>query len=105
LTLSKDEIKELIISYSKAYKIDPALPLAIAFCESGYNHLAKNKHSSASGVFQYLKGTFSRTEAGKAGKSVFDPHANIESAIKHLKAHSPAPWAESKRCWEKLIKT
>lgn len=96
---SKEEVKGLIVSYSKQYGIDPKAPLCIAYHESGYNHMAKNKRSTASGAFQYLKGTWRGTDEAKIGKSVFDADANVKAAIKYMSSRGNAkPWAVRHKC-------
>lgn len=46
-----------VVDLSYQYKVDPDLVLAIIEIESQYNHLAKNKTSSASGYSQMIKST------------------------------------------------
>lgn len=90
---SKDEVIQLIKDYSAQYGIDPAVPLRIAKCESGYNQFSKNRSSSASGVFQYLSGTWKGTDEAKAGLSVWDADANVKAAVKYMAIHhSTQPW-------------
>ena len=97
---SREEVIQLIKDYSALYGINSDLPLRIAKCESGYNHLAKNKTSSASGTFQYLSSTWAGTDEGRAGLSVFDAGANVRAAIKYIASRGHAqPWAASKGCW------
>jgi hypothetical protein len=94
------EVIELIKGYSKSYGISADIPLRIAKCESGYNSLAKNKTSSASGVFQYLASTWRGTDQGKAGLSVFDADANVKAAVSYIAIHkATSPWNASKACW------
>lgn len=95
----KQRVIDLIRATSERYGIQPELPLAIARCESGYNANAKNRSSTASGVFQYLAGTWANTPEGKAGKSVFDVEANIEAAVRHIAKKGTSPWNASKHCW------
>ena len=98
-TYSKEEVKALIIKYSEQYGIPSDVPLCIAYHESGYNQLSKNKSSSASGVFQYLSGTWSGTDEGKAGLSVFDADANVKAAIKYMASRkSTQPWEVRNKC-------
>jgi soluble lytic murein transglycosylase-like protein len=100
---SKEEVIQLIKDYSARYGINPDLPLRIAKCESGYNHLAKNKTSSASGTFQYLSSTWAGTDEGRAGLSVFDADANVRAAIKYIASRGHAqPWNASKSCWSRV---
>jgi hypothetical protein len=98
---SKEEVVQFIKDYSERYGIHYDLPLRIAKCESGYNQFSKNRSSTASGVFQYLRSTWSNTQAGKQGISPFDAEANIKMAVSHIATHGTAPWLESKSCWNK----
>ena len=98
-TYSKDEVQQLIIQYSAEYKIDPQTPLCIARLESGYNQFSKNRRSTASGVFQYLNGTWKATDEGKAGLSVFDAEANVKAGVKYMAIHkSTKPWVVGPKC-------
>lgn len=96
---TKEEVIELIRRHAASYDLDPALPLAIARCESGFRWDARNPNSSAAGVMQYLNGTWANTSAGRAGESVFDADANIRMAVTHIAIHGTAPWNASKSCW------
>lgn len=97
---SSDEVIQLIKNYSALYGISADLPLAIAKCESGYNQFAKNRTSTASGVFQYLASTWSATDQGKAGLSVFDADANVKAAVSYIASRGHArPWLASQHCW------
>jgi hypothetical protein len=89
---SREEVIALIETYSAEYGISSEAPLRIAKCESNYRWDAKNKRSSASGVFQYLAGTWANTYEGKAGLSVFDADANIRAAIRHMSVHGFDAW-------------
>ena len=90
---SKEEVIQISKDYSEQYGISPETPICIAGKESGYNQFSKNKSSSASGVFQYLKGTWKATDEGKAGLSVFDADANVKAAIKYMAIHkNTRPW-------------
>jgi soluble lytic murein transglycosylase-like protein len=96
---SVEEVQKLIVSYSQQYGILQDVPLCIAKHESGYNHLSKNKSSSASGVFQYLASTWRGTDEGKAGISVFDADANVRAAIKYMASRkSTKPWTVASKC-------
>lgn len=96
---SKEEVQALIISYSNQYGINPATPLCIAQKESGFNPNAKNRNSSASGVFQYLSTTWRGTDEAKAGRSVMDADANVKAAVKYMAIHkSTKPWVVRTKC-------
>jgi hypothetical protein len=96
---SRKEVEDLIRRHAAAHRLDPALPLRIAFCESGHRWNARNGSSSASGVFQYVRRTWARTSEGRKGTSVFDAEANIRMAVTHIALHGTAPWASSQHCW------
>jgi hypothetical protein len=96
---SKEEVETLIRKYSDLYGISSDTPRCIAFHESGYNQYSRNKTSSASGVFQYLSGTWKATDEGKAGLSVFDADANVRAAVKYMSFHkSTKPWTTRTSC-------
>jgi hypothetical protein len=48
--------------------------------ESQGNPLAKNRSSTASGLYQFLTSTFASTPYGKAGFSIWDPCASSLAA-------------------------
>lgn len=50
---SKVDVRELIICLSEFYGLDTKKVLRIGWCESGLQN-AKNPHSSAKGIFQWL---------------------------------------------------
>jgi soluble lytic murein transglycosylase-like protein len=52
--------------------------IAIARCESGLNPQAYNRSSGASGLFQFLPGTWRTTPF--ASYSIFDPWASANAA-------------------------
>ncbi len=93
------EVKALIVGYSAQYGISSEAPLCIAKLESGFNQFSKNKTSSASGVFQYLSGTWKGTDEGKAGLSVFDASANTLAAVKYMASRgNTKPWVVGSKC-------
>jgi hypothetical protein len=98
-TYTKEEVQQLIRDYSKAYGINPDVPLCIAKLESGYNQFSKNANSTASGVFQYLSSTWRGTDESKAGLGVFDADANVRAAIKYMASRqNTVPWIVNNRC-------
>lgn len=96
---SKEEVENLIRTYSDLYGISSDTPHCIAFHESGYNQTSANKRSSAKGVFQYLDRTWKASDEGKAGYSVFDAEVNIKAAVKYMAIHkSTKPWTTRTSC-------
>jgi hypothetical protein len=72
--------RPLVSSYFPAAWVEPAL--RIVQCESLGDAEAYNPYSGASGLFQFLPGTWAviSPKAGFGGASVFDPEANIGTA-------------------------
>ena len=100
---TREEVKQLIHVHAAAYGIDADLPLAIAHCESGFKWNAANSRSSASGVFQYLSGTWRSTKEGRKGTSVFNTEAHIKMAVAHIATIGTAAWNASRGCWGEAI--
>lgn len=75
---TKEDIVALITEKAKEARISPQVALRIAMCESSMNPKAKNKHSSASGLYQITKKTFQTYCSG----NVFDAEDNINCFIK-----------------------
>ncbi len=72
--------------------------LAVMRCESGGDPRAKNRRSSARGLFQFLSGTWRMVAAarGAAGADPYDPEANVASAAWLVRTSVAAgldPWA------------
>jgi hypothetical protein len=77
---SVERWRQLVAAYFPGGRVDEAL--AVMDCESRGDPEAYNPSSGASGLFQFLPGTWAvaSARAGFAGASVFDPEANIGSA-------------------------
>jgi len=77
-TSSGGTITEIIYAAAAKYGQNGDAMFAVASCESGLNPNAVNSWSGASGLFQFLPGTWASTPY--AGYSSFDPVANAEAA-------------------------
>lgn len=95
----KEKVVDEIIKQANAQGYPSKRAITIASCESGFNPDAKNKYSTASGVFQFIKSTWLSTESGKAGISPFDYKANIKEAITLLANGGESHWTASMSCW------
>jgi hypothetical protein len=75
-----EQWRSLVASYFPSALVEPAL--RIMQCESLGDPNAYNPYSGASGLFQFLPGTWAviAPKAGFAGISPFDPEANIATA-------------------------
>ena len=71
-------ITEIITAAANRYGQSPSAMLAVARCESNLDPNAVNKSSGASGLFQFLPGTWKTTPY--ASYSIFDPWANANAA-------------------------
>lgn len=63
----------------------------IAYCESRYHPNSVNTDSGATGLFQFMAGTWSGTPW--ASKSRFDPVANAQAAAWLYKTYGPGRWS------------
>lgn len=79
-TGSVEQWRELVAKYFPPQRVDEAL--RVMSCESRGNPDAKNPSSSATGLFQFLDGTWAwaSVSAGWGGYSRLDPEANIAVA-------------------------
>lgn len=79
-TGSVEQWRPLVEQYFPAELVGEAL--SVMWCESRGNPDAKNPSSSATGLFQFLKGTWAWTsvQSGWGGYSRLDPEANIAVA-------------------------
>lgn len=76
--------QQIIAEEAAKAGIDPSIMLAMAHIETGgsFNERAKNPESSASGLFQFMKGT--RGKYGLDGNTVFDARKNSAAGAKML---------------------
>jgi hypothetical protein len=94
-------IKEEIKTVSKLIGCDENLMLRIAKCESGYDNLAWNTAGTATGVYQYLIGTWQGTQSWKQHRYArTDYKANIREACLDIANGEINKWSESRACWK-----
>lgn len=75
--------------------------LRVAKCESGFNEKNRNSTSSASGVYQFLRGTWHSVKQHYREvrrrfdlmRSVFNARANVMLAIRYAHAGGWSPWS------------
>lgn len=92
---SVERWRSLVASYFPANMVDDAL--AVIDCESRGDPDAYNPYSGASGLFQFLPGTWAvvSPKAGFGGTSVFEPEPNIGSAwwlVSYYSNQGRHPW-------------
>lgn len=94
--LPHQEVVEMIIQEAERQNYqDPLLALSIAKAESGFDPKAKNKTSSATGVFQIINSTFKKNCEG----SVWTAQDNVRCGILLLKRDGHSHWDESVKYW------
>ena len=72
----------------------------IVYCESRYNNLAKNSHSTALGLSQYLIGTWQETLSFKQDrKARTDYQASLKEMALDLANGEIWRWNATKGCW------
>lgn len=97
--------KTVEIARGEEQKVQPrdSVIERIALCESQNNALAKNPRSTASGRFQFLKGSWKYYGEMKwgslEGRDVFDYEDNTELAYWVAENYGLSPWYASKHCW------
>ncbi len=82
----------------------PALLQRIMKCESQGNTLARNKTSSAKGLYQFLDGSWNYYGTKLWGdklkeKDVFNSEDSTELALYVYKLNGTKDWNASKACW------
>lgn len=78
----------------------PRKAKSVARCESGFNEHNRNPSSSASGVYQFLKGTWASVRRHYSelrhrwnlSRSVVNARANVVLAIRYAHAGGWRPW-------------
>lgn len=75
---TQDEIIQIIYAAADRYGQSRSAMLQVARCESVLDPYAVNPYSNASGLFQFLPGTWATTPF--AAENIFDPVANANAA-------------------------
>ena len=97
--IPSDLLRRLVETYMQPADVD--LMLRVAWCESGYNINAKNRSSTASGLFQHLKGWWSGAWGVTGPFDPFNPEQSVKAAAALLyeTASGIGAWNASKHCW------
>ena len=95
-------IPEKIEDAAKRYGVPVKRALCIAKLESGFNPKAKNKGSTAGGIYQFINSTWVYT-AEKMGEDwsledKFDEDKNIEAGVWLLSKEGNSHWAVAPSC-------
>ncbi len=90
---------------AKAIKanLEPSRMAKVVWCESRMKSDAKNPHSSARGLFQWLTGSWNyygkQLWGSLKGKDPYNPIDNIDLAIYVIQKRGYQDWGSSKGCW------
>lgn len=84
-------VDEALALAAAVYGVPRAELERVAWCESRLRPWARNA-SGASGLLQFMPGTFAGTPPGRAGLSVFSPYANALAAGWLVSRSGWAPW-------------
>jgi hypothetical protein len=95
-------IRDNIMSAANAFNIDPALMMAIARKESGYNPAAENSRSTAKGLFQFIDGTWEYMKI-RYGKQLGMPDDASPKDPKWASVMAAAMLTENKQVMERNI--
>lgn len=91
--------------YADKYGVDRTLAVEIARCESELYPTAKNKGSTAKGLYQFLDGTWKHYAVKKwgttKGRSVLDYSDSAELGVWVIAKYGTSDWNSSKGCWSK----
>lgn len=75
-------VEQLILKKANEFGVSPTTALRVAKCESNYDRLAKNKNSSASGIFQFLDSTWNVVNKKRGVHyDKWNAEQNIENAM------------------------
>lgn len=106
LTDSQLEVARMIYDKSKDYGLDSGTTMLIAWCESRFRSDAKNPNSTATGVFQFIRGSWQYYGERIYGKefefkSPTNPVDNIDLALTIMSERGYTDWTASSHCWNK----
>ena len=73
--------------------------LSVAKCESNFSEKARNKNSTAKGIFQILDGTWKHF---KCSGDVLKAEDNLACGVKILAGQGLSAWSESFSCWKNI---
>lgn len=101
-------IEEKIIKTAEEFGYSTTTALAIAKAESNLNPNAKNAHSTASGLYQFINDTFKgfcidKYKYAESMEQKNDPDIQIKCAIRMLAEGGDKHWAASSHVWGKVI--
>ena len=89
-----EQVKAEIVRQANKFDLDPDKMLLLAKCESDFEWDAKNLSSTATGIYQFISGTWGQTESSKKGIGRKDYKANIREAMIDISNGESWRWKE-----------
>jgi hypothetical protein len=107
---SPEAIKDYIYHRATEYNVSPTLAIEIVRAESNFDINAKNKGSTASGLAQYINGTFKSFCIDNYGltdsmNEKNNPYVQIECLVMMLADGGVHHWSASKSIWKPKLQT
>ena len=101
-------VKDFIIQTAMSYGFSVQTALSISEVESRFDSEAKNASSTASGIFQFLDGTFKyyciqKYQIADSMDEKNDYHAQTLCAVRILKDGGIDNWSASRVLWQPLL--
>ena len=97
-------VEEQIRKIATKNNADGDLLVRIAFCESSLNPKAKNNHSSATGLYQYLDDTWEEGVRLTNNDWTLEDRTDIEKSTRmiiwHINNGQLSKWEASEHCWK-----
>ena len=105
---SKAQIEDYAISRAVLHNVSVTKTIAIISAESNFTVNAKNPSSTASGLAQFIDGSFEwlcmdRYKLTQSLDDKNDPKIQIECLVLTLKDGGDSHWNESKPVWSKIV--
>lgn len=103
ITVATSTPDRTIRYYATLYDVNYSLAKSIAWCESQYNPYAQNPNSSATGLYQFLNGTWNHYAllhwGTLEGHSPTDYGDNAELGVWVIANYGTSDWDASSACW------
>jgi soluble lytic murein transglycosylase-like protein len=88
LSYSQQQVAGIIVAAAARYGVDSNMLIHVAMCESGLNPNAYDAASGASGLFQFMPGTF----YGNGGHNIWDPNDQATVAARMFSQGLGGAW-------------
>ena len=102
-------IQSVIVVEATVAGVDPGMAIFLAAVESDFNPTARSKTSTASGIFQWIRGSWNGIcvkglKIADEHSDVFDPVLNIRCAMQTIAAGGISHWTADRNTRRKLFR-